>query len=364
MEFLYRKWSGPSPEDREFIRQLMQIYQNLLLQTGGDVEEALRWMERLGEEYGFFNAKFTVADFKKLLEKTEQIQRTPQGYQVTAKGERRIRQDSLNEIFAALKAGGTGDHRTPQAGQGGERLTETRPYQFGDNLTDLDSLASVNNAILNHGIEELILTEDDLEVSETEHLSACATVLLVDVSHSMILYGEDRITPAKKIALALAHLITTRYPKDTLDVVLFGDEAKIVPLNSLMKIQVGPFHTNTKSGLQVAQRLLARRKEANKQIFMITDGKPSAIIENGRPYRNPSPWLDPKIVNKTLEEAAACRKKGITITTFMLTNDRPLVEFVDKLTRLNHGRAYYSDLNQLGSYVFVDFVRNRRKRVH
>src|SRR5262249_58401784 len=177
-------------------------------------------------------------------------------------------------------------------------------------------------------------------------------------------YGEDRITPAKKIALALSHLITTRYPKDTLDVVLFGDDAKRVPLNALVKIEVGPFHTNTKAGLQVAQRILAQRRGMNRQIFMITDGKPSAITENGRPYRNPSPWLDPKIVNKTLEEASACRRKNITITTFMLTNDRPLVEFVDKLTRLNRGRAYYSDLNQLGSYVFVDFVRNRRKRLH
>jgi uncharacterized protein with von Willebrand factor type A (vWA) domain len=364
VRFLYRRWTGPSPEDREFIRQLMQIYQNLLLQTAGDAEEALRWMERFGKQYGFFDESFGIEDFKRLLEQTEQIKRTPKGLQVTAKGEGRIRQDSLNEIFSALKAGGTGDHRTPQAGKGGERLSETRRYQFGDNLADLDSLTSVTNAIKSRGLDDLRLTEGDLEVFESEHLSACSTVLLVDISHSMILYGEDRITPAKKIALALAHLITTRYPKDTLDVVLFGDEAQLVPPAQLLKIEVGPYHTNTKSGLQTAQRVLARRKATNKQIFMITDGKPSAITENGRPYRNPSPWLDPKIVNKTLEEAVACRRKGITITTFMLTNDRPLVEFVDKLTRLNHGRAYYSDLNQLGAYVFVDFVRNRRKRLH
>jgi uncharacterized protein with von Willebrand factor type A (vWA) domain len=364
VRFLYRQWDGPAPGDREFIQRLMQVYQDLLLQTGGDVDEALRWMEYFGQQYGFFNEKFTLEDFKRLLEETEHIKRTPEGYQLTPKGDRRIRQDSLNEIFSALQAGESGDHRTPQAGKGGERLTETRAYQFGDNFSDLDALASVNNAISNHGLEDLTLSEEDLEVYETEHLSACATVLLVDISHSMILYGEDRITPAKKIALALSHLITTRYPKDSLDVVLFGDEAKRVPLDQLVKIQVGPYHTNTKAGLQMAQRILAGRKGVNKQIFMITDGKPSAITENGRPYRNPSPWLDPKIVNKTLEEAAGCRRKAITITTFMLTNDRPLVEFVDKLTRLNRGRAYYSDLNQLGSYVFVDFVRNRRKRVH
>src|SRR5439155_2909246 len=218
----------------------MEIYRNLLLQTGGDAEEALRWMELFGEQYGFFNEGFGMADFKKLLEKSGEVEHTPQGLKVTPKGERRIRQDSLNEIFSALEAGGAGDHRTPAAGKGGERLSETRAYQFGDNLTDLDPLASMSNAVKNHGIDELTLTEDDLEVFEQEHLSACATVLMVDVSHSMILYGEDRITPAKKIALALTQLIQTRYPKDTLDVVLFGDDAVQVKLRDLVKIQAGP----------------------------------------------------------------------------------------------------------------------------
>ena len=198
---------------------------------------------------------------------------------------------------------------------------------------------------------------------EQEHLSACATVLMVDVSHSMILYGEDRITPAKKIALALAQLIQTRYPKDTLDVVLFGDDAAQVRLRDLVKVQAGPFHTNTKAGLQLAQRVLASRKGVNKQIFMITDGKPSAIREHGRLYKNPF-GLDPKIVNKTLEEAAYCRRKRVTITTFMLAADAPLLDFVRRLTELNHGRLYETDPQNLGTYVFRDFVRNRRKRVH
>ena len=363
MRFDYGKWQGPRPEDLQFIKQMMEIYRNLLLQTGGDADEALRWMEHFGKEYGFFNEKFGIADFKKLLEESGEAQRTPRGFQVTPKGERRIRQDSLNEIFSTLKAGGPGDHRTPVAGKGGERLSETRPYQFGDNLSDLDALGSVSNAVMNHGIDDLTLTEDDLEVFETEHLSACATVLMVDISHSMVLYGEDRITPAKKIALALAQLIQTRYPKDTLDVVLFGDDAVQVPLKQLIKIQAGPFHTNTKAGLQLAQRVLATRKGVNKQIFMITDGKPSAIREFGRLYKNPF-GLDPKIVNKTLEEAAYCRKKRISITTFMLATDVPLLEFVRKLTALNHGRIYETDPNNLGAYVFRDFVRNRRKRLH
>jgi uncharacterized protein with von Willebrand factor type A (vWA) domain len=344
VQFDYTKWSGPRPEDVEFLRQLMGIYRNLLLQTGGDVEEALRWMEHFGEQYGFFNESFGIAEFKKLLEETGEAERTPQGFKVTPKGETRIRQDSLNEIFSTLQAGAAGDHRTPTAGQGGERLSETRPTKRA-------------------GIDDLTLSEDDLEVFEQEHLSACATVLMVDVSHSMILYGEDRITPAKKIALALSQLIRTRYPKDTLDVVLFGDDATRVPLKDLMRIQAGPFHTNTKAGLQLAQRILESRKGVNKQIFMITDGKPSAIREHGRLYKNPF-GLDPKIVNKTLEEAAQCRRKRVTITTFMLATDYPLLDFVRKLTAVNHGRVYETDPNNVGAYVFRDFVRNRRKRLH
>lgn len=363
MRFDYSHWKGPKPGDLAHLKQLMEIYRNLLLQTGGDVDEALRWMEHFGREYGFFSEKFGLEDFKKLLEESGEAERTPSGFQVTGKGERRIRQDSLNEIFSTLRAGGAGDHRTPAAGQGGERLSETRAWQFGDEFANLDSLASMSNAMKNHGIDELKVAEEDLEVYETEHLSSCATVLMVDVSHSMILYGEDRITPAKKIALALAQLIQTRYPKDTLDVVLFGDDATQVPLRDLMKIQAGPYHTNTKAGLQLAQRILNSRKGVNKQIFMITDGKPSAIREFGRLYKNPF-GLDPKIVNKTLEEAAYCRKKRITITTFMLAADAVLLDFVRKLTELNHGRIYETDPNNLGAYVFRDFVRNRRKRVH
>jgi uncharacterized protein with von Willebrand factor type A (vWA) domain len=363
LRFDYSSWKGPRPEDVAFQKQLMEIYRNLLLQTGGDVDEALRWMEYFGEQYGFLNDQFGIDDFKKMLQESGEVEKTPRGFQVTPKGEKRIRQDSLNEIFTALQAGGPGDHRTPVAGKGGERLSETRPYQFGDSLADLDALGSVSNAVKNHGIDDLRITEDDLQVFETEHLSACATVLMVDISHSMILYGEDRITPAKKIALALAQLIQTRYPKDSLDVVLFGDDATQVPLGDLMRIQAGPYHTNTRAGLQLAQRILSARKGVNKQIFMVTDGKPSAIREHGRLYKNPF-GLDPKIVNKTLEEAAYCRKKRVTITTFMLATDAPLLDFVRKLTALNHGRIYETDPENLGAYVFRDFVRNRRKRLH
>ena len=363
MRFDYTSWKGMNPGDEERLRQLMEIYRNLLLQTGGDVDEALKWMEHFGREYGFFDENFGVDDFKKLLEQSGEAERTARGFQMTPKGERRIRQDSLNEMFSSLRAGGPGDHRTPVAGKGGERLSETRAWQFGDDLANLDPLGSVSNAVKRQGIDDLTLGEEDLEVYEQEQTSACATVLMVDVSHSMILYGEDRITPAKRIALALTQLIQTRYPKDTLDVVLFGDDAKQVRLGDLMAIQAGPYHTNTRAGLQMARRILASRKGVNKQVFMITDGKPSCMHEFGRLYKNPF-GLDPKIVNKTLEEAVQCRRKKITITTFMLAADHVLLEFVRKLTELNHGRLYETDPQNIGAYVFRDFVRNRRKKLH
>jgi uncharacterized protein with von Willebrand factor type A (vWA) domain len=237
---------------------------------------------------------------------------------------------------------------------------------FGDSISDIDFVSSVRNSVRRQRGEwgeGLNLTEDDLEVFETEHSSSCATVLLIDVSHSMILYGEDRITPAKQAALALAELILTRYPKDSLHVVLFGDDAWEVKIRDIPYASVGPYHTNTKAALQLGQRILARQKHVNKQIFMITDGKPSAIHENGRLYKNAF-GLDPKIVNKTLDEAVQCRRKRIAITTFMVTQDPYLVRFVERFTQLNKGRAYFADLENLGSYLFVDYNQNRRKRVN
>jgi uncharacterized protein with von Willebrand factor type A (vWA) domain len=364
MRIRYEKWKGGWWDNPDFRRALLNLYHHLLLQTNGDVDDALRHLERIGRAYGFFDEKFTLDDFKKWLKENESIREvTPGRHELTRKGERSIRKDSLNEIFGRLHKDVAGDHRVPQAGAGLERLSETRPYLFGDEIADIDSLATLGNAIRRGGIDDISIHEEDLEVYETEHLSACATVLLLDVSHSMILYGEDRITPAKRVALALTELITTRYPKDQLSVVLFGDDAMRVPLEKLPYVGVGPYHTNTKAGLRMAQQILANRRHANKQIVMITDGKPSCIWESGRLYKNPF-GLDPKIVNKTLEEAVSCRRRGIRITTFMVADDPHLREFVDRFTQLNRGRAYFSDLENLGQYVLVDFVRNRRKRVH
>jgi len=366
MDFRYSQWDDRILRDLNFLKNLLSLYNRLLLMTDGDVDEALRALEDLGERFGFFNEKFTPEDFKKRLQDQEVIREENGRNVLTRKGERAIRKDALDRIFSDLARDSAGEHRVPRTGVGGDRITETRPYSFGDNVSDIDFLSSVRNSMRRtrgaFDEEGMALHEDDLEVFETEHLASCATVVLIDVSHSMILYGEDRITPAKQAALALSELIMTRYPKDSIHVALFGDDAWEVKVRDIPYASVGPFHTNTKAGLQLAQKILARQKHVNKQIFMITDGKPSAIHENGRLYKNAF-GLDPKIVNKTLDEAVQCRRKKIPVTTFMVTQDPYLVKFVERFTELNKGRAYYSDLDSLGSYLFVDYNQNRKRRV-
>jgi Ca-activated chloride channel family protein len=367
MDFRYSQWDDRILRDLNFLKNLLSLYNRLLLMTDGDVDEALRALEDLGDRFGFFNENFSIADFKKELQNREVIRDVNGKSVLTGKGERMIRKDSLDRIFSNLSRDSAGEHRVPKTGSGGEKTTETRPYQFGDSVSDIDFLSSVRNSMRRTrgawGEDGMSLDEDDLEVFETEHLSSCATVVLIDVSHSMILYGEDRITPAKQAALALSELILTRYPKDSISVVLFGDDAWEVKVRDIPYVSVGPYHTNTKAGLQLAQQILARQKHVNKQIFMITDGKPSAIHEGGRLYKNAF-GLDPKIVNKTLDEAVQCRRKRIPVTTFMVTQDPYLVRFVERFTQLNKGRAYYSDLESLGSYLFVDYSQNRRRRVN
>ncbi len=207
-----------------------------------------------------------------------------------------------------------------------------------------------------------MLREEDLRVFESEQYVSVATALLVDVSHSMILYGEDRITPAKRVALALVELIRARYPGDALHVILFGDEAREISVRELMYAGVGPYHTNTQDALRLARQILLRKKHTSRQIFMITDGKPSALFEGGGLYLNPF-GLDPRIVSRTLQEAAECRRQKILITTFMLAREPLLVKFVEKLTRVTCGRAFFSSPDSLEETVFVDFIRNRQRKV-
>jgi Ca-activated chloride channel family protein len=356
--------------DPDLIRRMLaemglrRLFNHLLLQSGGDVDEAMRWMRML-QERGLIDPDMDLeAFFARLLEDRVIGQDGNGNLTLSAGGERQIRRDALDEIFGGLERSMRGDHSVANPGQGTERLTETRPYRFGDDPMAIDSIRSLQNAMKHSDPAGAIeMTEDDLEVFDTEHASNCATVVMIDISHSMILYGEDRITPAKKVALALTELILTKYPKDAIDVLLFGDEATEVPISEIPYVQVGPYHTNTKAGLELAQRILRRRRHANKQIFMITDGKPSALHENGRLYTN-SFGLDMKIVNRTLEEADRCRRAGIPITTFMLASDPMLVNFVEQLSKINRGRAFYSSPDRLGEYILADYIRNRRKYVH
>ncbi|HET7705779.1 MAG TPA: VWA domain-containing protein [Thermoanaerobaculia bacterium] len=356
--------------DPELIRQLLnemglrRLFNHLLLQAGGDVEEAMQWMRAL-QERGLIAADVDLDEFFARLMEENIIGTDANGNVVMAAGgERQIRRDALDEIFGGLDKSAAGYHSVAKAGQGSERLTETRQYQFGDDPMSLDAGRTLQNAMKHNDPDDAIrINEDDLEVFETEHNSSCATVVMIDISHSMILYGEDRITPAKKVALALTELILTKYPKDSIDVLLFGDDAVEVPISEIPYVKVGPFHTNTKAGLELAQRILRRRKHNNKQIFMITDGKPSALTEGGQLYTN-SFGLDMKIVNRTLEEADRCRRAGIPITTFMLATDPMLVNFVEQLSQINRGRAFYSSPDRLGEYILADYIRNRRKFVH
>ena len=346
------------------LQDLRRLFDHLLIATDGDVEEALRHMEDLNGQYGFFDEGMTAQDFRdRLLEDGDVSQALDGSLELTRKGERGIRSSALDRIFSNMKSGRPGDHRTPSAGSGGDGLSEVREYRFGDQPFDIAVNQTLENAYRRAGLDEFSLREEDIAVHEKEQLTGCATVLLLDISHSMILYGEDRITPAKEVTLALVELIRTRYPKDSLHVAVFGDDAAEVPLDRLPYLTVGPYHTNTKAALQLAQRILATRKQPNKQIFLVTDGKPSCIHEEGRLYKN-SWGLDTKIVNKTLDEATICRRKGIVISTFMVAEDYHLVNFVQRLTEINQGRAYFTGLDQLGRFLFVDYVRNRKIRLY
>lgn len=362
MNIRYSKWTSESQTDEQRLQQLVSLFSYLVMQTSGDVEEALEWLRQLAEEYGLFDENMTMDELIDKLREMGIIEDLDDTMTLTTKGVQRIRQDALREIFTSLRKSPTGSHETPHTGSGVDRLSETKKFTFGDQPTNIDLTSTLSNAFLRDGIEDFSIREEDLEVYETEHMTTCATVLMLDISHSMILYGEDRITPAKQVALALSELISSRFPKDYLALVVFGDDAQLVSMNELPFLSVGPFHTNTRAGLQLARNLLRRRGGANKQIFMVTDGKPSAIFEpGGKLYKN-SFGLDPKIVNKTLDEAVACRREHIPITTFMVARDPYLINFVEELTRANQGRAYYSSLTNLGECVFVDYIRNRKKK--
>jgi uncharacterized protein with von Willebrand factor type A (vWA) domain len=351
-------------EDSDPFQRLLKLFMQLLNYTSGDAAEALAWMSELDKKYNLTDDKYGMGDFIQDLYDKGYIKDDDKGGNVmlTAKSEQTIRKQSLDEIFGKLRKAAKGSHRTSLSGIGDEISPDRRPFQFGDKPENIAMTDSLRNAQINHGISDLHLTEDDLEVMETEYKTQTSTVLMIDISHSMILYGEDRITPAKKVAMALSELITTKYPKDTLDIIVFGNDAWPIAIKDLPYLEVGPYHTNTVAGLELAMDILRRRKNNNKQIFMITDGKPTCLKEGIKYYKN-SFGLDRKIINRTLNLAAQCRRLHIPITTFMVATDPYLQRFVQEFTKVNNGKAFYSGLQGLGEYVFEDYEKNRRRRV-
>ncbi len=271
---------------------------------------------------------------------------------------------ALRDLLGSLGKSSFGRHDTRDLATGVETSGAAKQYEFGDTL-NLDITATLSSAIEREGLTlPLNLEYSDLQVHQCEYQSSCATVLMLDCSHSMILYGEDRFTPAKKVAMALSHLIRTQYPGDSLSLILFHDSAEEVPLSQLARVKVGPYYTNTREGLRLAQRILQRQRKDMKQIIMITDGKPSALtLEDGRIYKNAF-GLDPLVVSQTLEEVSKCKRAGVLINTFMLASDYGLVQFVQKVTEMCRGKAYFTTPYTLGQYLLMDYMSRKTRTIH
>jgi Ca-activated chloride channel homolog len=327
-----------------------------------------RLIERLIEE-GYINVREEAGERPDTAGFSPQAGNTGKPVEKSAKFELRDKGldflgfKSLRDLLASLGKSSFGRHDTNHLSTGIEASAAAKPYEFGDTL-NLDVNATLKSAIQREGLGvPLNLEYADLMVHQTEYQSSCATVLMLDCSHSMILYGEDRFTPAKRVALALTHLMRTQFPGDSLRVVLFHDSAEEIPLSQIAKAQVGPYHTNTREGLRLARRILTSQRKDMKQIIMITDGKPSAMtLDDGRIYKNPM-GLDPRILQETFREVAQCRRSGIMINTFMLADDYYLVDFVKRITEICQGKAYFTTTMSLGQYILMDFMRRRTKRV-
>jgi len=354
--------------------RVFDIFKDLLTHTSGNLEETFRWLDILDKEYQIFTDEYSLEQFEEDLKKRGYIKEEVDPLDgagvkgkgkniLTAKLESALRSFALDQIFGKLKKSGLGNHQTNQLGLAGEKDGTLRPYRFGDELSRVNMTESLKNAQINHGLSAFRLTENDLVVDEAKHKAQMSTVLMIDISHSMILYGEDRITPAKKVAMALVELIQRKYPKDSIDIIVFGNDAWPIKIKDLPYLKVGPYHTNTVAGLELAMDILRRKRNTNKQIFMITDGKPSCmILPSGEYYKN-SNGLDDKIVSKCLTKAAQARKLKIPITTFMIAQDPYLREFVSVFTAENKGKAFITGLSGLGQMIFEDYEKNRIRRI-
>lgn len=362
MKYFFTHYQGDDDDDiLEQAQALLEKLKDYLFLADGDLQSAIEMMKESGELGEGDEAENNARELMKILEKAGYVDGEGKVKKLTDKGLRLISEKTLEELLSSIQKSHSGHHETAKKGAGDVYNYETRAWEFGDHL-DLDITKTFQNAFIRNGVHLPVdLEREDLEIIETEHMSRCATVLMVDISHSMILYGEDRFTPAKKVAVALSHLIRTKYPQDSLNILLFYDDAREISVNQLMETEVGPYYTNTKAGLALAQRILARHNTDNKQIIMITDGKPSAIWHKGKIIRHS--WWDPWIVHETLVEAEKCRNKGIRINTFMLARDYMLVEFVQKQTQITKGKAYFTSPHTLGQYLLIDFMNQKHRKV-
>jgi Ca-activated chloride channel homolog len=382
-------WGEPDPSDGDrSLDALRQAILDALIRSGQFTPEMLEALRGDGDELSEAKLSALLDEIvKRLVEEgylsTDQAPRAPAGhsavlgpgglaqaaaqdvqFDLTSKGIDFLGYKSLRGILGGFGKSHFGAHDTPHLSTGIEADGGSKPYEFGDTL-NLDVTATLRNAIARTGSIGVPIDLDypDLMVRQSEYRSNCATVLMLDCSHSMILYGEDRFTPAKKVALALTHLIRTQFPGDTLKVVLFHDGAEEIPLGALAKAQVGPYHTNTAAGLKLARRILLGQRTDMRQVVMITDGKPSALtMPDGRIYKN-AMGLDAFVLQETLGEVAACRKAGIPVNTFMLARDRALVEFVKLVSAITRGRAYFTNTMTLGQFILMDFLKRKTKTV-
>ena len=359
------------PKQQTPFERLFEIFKELITHTSGDFDEAIDWLRELDKEYKLTNSDYTIDDFIRDLLERAYIQPKGDGngkgdgsgMGLTSKTEKLLREHALKQIFGKLKKSGAGNHKTKNMGQGSDDTGEFKAYQFGDSIEKISMTESIRNAQIRTAGADFNLHHDDLVVEDSYYNTQMSTVLMIDISHSMILYGEDRITPAKKVAMALAEFITTRYPKDTLDILVFGNDAWPISLKKIPYLQVGPYHTNTVAGLSLAMDMLRRRKNSNKQIFMITDGKPSCLKNPDGTYYKNSMGLDDLIVDKCYNMARQARKLKIPITTFMIAQDHYLKEFVRNFTEANKGKAFFTGLKGLGEMIFEDYEQNRKKRL-
>ncbi len=346
----------------------LPVFLDILLHTSGDVEEAFRWLEEVDKVKKWSGKKYTINHFKaELIEKgiLHKVRNAHTDKPEIIAGEslnHRIRSRAFHYVFGSLTKGVSGNHTTGIAGIKGSYLGDIRPWVYGDSTHDIACTESLKNAVRKHGSDTIEIQREDLLVYQRTHNTRCSSVIMLDISHSMVLYGKDKITKAKRIALALAELIRIKYPEDSVDFVAFGDYAYKIESDDIAYIKAGPFYTNTLAALELSLDILRKKRSSNRRIFMITDGKPSSMIRNGRVYRN-SNGLDNKIVDRTLKMAAHCRREGVTVNTFMVSKEPYLMAFVDEFSKVNGGRAFYTEMENPGKILLHDYEKNRKRRL-